>query len=365
MPEIIPALVFGIIALGILVIVHEFGHFLMAKLTGVKVLTFSVGFGYKLLKFRKGETEYAISIVPLGGYVKMLGESPDDEVNDNEAHRSFTNKSPWVRILIAFVGPFFNVLFALILFYVIAVGTGYSVHTARVGGIVDGMPAAASGIKAGDIIEKIDTSTISNFQDIALAVQKAPQGPVPVTVRRGTERLSFSLVPVEKEQKDIFGSPVRMRVIGVERSDEVTKHRVGPVEAVSVAAGQTYELTKLTFVMLGKLVQGAISPKNIGGPVLIFKVAGERAKKGFGDFLFFMALISVNLAVLNILPIPILDGGHILINLIEIVIRRRIPQRVVDISQRVGLVLLVLLMVFAFYNDIDRMLNFSRFFGGK
>jgi regulator of sigma E protease len=167
------------------------------------------------------------------------------------------------------------------------------------------------------------------------------------------------------EEKDIFGEPYKRKVLGIERSDEVIKRRQNPAQAVGLALHMTWEYSRITVVGIVKIIQGSISPRNIGGPVLIFQEASKRAKKGIGDFVFFFALISINLGIINLLPIPVLDGGHILFNAIEILIRRRISQRVQEVAQTVGLVILLMIMVFAFYNDFDRIFDFGKYFHGK
>ncbi len=353
-----------LIALALLILVHEFGHFIVARIFDIKVLTFSIGFGKKLVRHVRGETEYAISIVPMGGYVKLLGESPDEEVPEEEKSRSFSHKPPYVRILVALAGPLFNVLLALVVFYFISI-IGYNVPSARVGKVADNMPAQAAGIKKGDIITKIDGKPINEFLDIASSIEKTESDTVKVTVDRAGAPIEFTVKPTTIQEKDVFGEPFTRKILGIERSDEVIKKRQSPIKAVPLSFYMTWEYSRITVVGVVKIIQGTISPKNIGGPVLIFQEASKRAKKGFGDFVLFFALISINLGVINLLPIPVLDGGHILFNTIEIIIRRRIPQKAQEVAQTVGLVILLLIMVFAFYNDFDRIFDFGKLFHGK
>ncbi len=353
-----------LIALALLILVHEFGHFLVARLFNIKVLTFSIGFGKKLLRFTRGETEYAISAVPMGGYVKLLGESPDEEVSEEDKPRSFSHKPPYVRILVALAGPLFNVLLALFVFYLVSI-IGYNVPSARVGKVAENTPAQAAGIRAGDIIVKIDGKEVKEFLDIASTIDQAEGDTVSVTLDRNGSPVDLTIKPMTIEEKDIFGEPYKRRILGVERSDEVIKRRQNPAQAVGLALHMTWEYSRITVVGIVKIIQGTISPKNIGGPVLIFQEASKRAKKGIGDFVFFFALISINLGIINLLPIPVLDGGHILFNAIEIVIRRKISQRVQEVAQTVGLVILLMIMVFAFYNDFDRIFDFGKYFHGS
>ncbi len=353
-----------LIALALLILVHEFGHFLVARLFDIKVITFSIGFGKKLLRFTRGETEYAISAVPMGGYVKLLGESPDEEVSEEDKPRSFSHKPPYVRILVALAGPLFNILLALFVFYLVSI-IGYNVPSARVGKVADNTPAQAAGIRAGDTIVRIDGKEVKEFLDIASTIDHAEGDTVEVTLDRAGSPVNLTIKPMTIEEKDIFGEPYTRRILGIERSDEVIKRRQSATEAVGLALHMTWEYSRITVLGIVKIIQGSISPRNIGGPVLIFQEASKRAKKGLGDFVFFFALISINLGIINLLPIPVLDGGHILFNAIEIVIRRKISQKVQEVAQTVGLVILLMIMVFAFYNDFDRIFDFGKYFHGK
>ena len=353
-----------LIALALLILVHEFGHFVVARIFNIRVITFSIGFGKKLFRFVRGETEYAISAVPMGGYVKLLGESPDEEIKEEEKDRSFSHKPPYVRILIAVAGPLFNILLALVVFYFVSI-IGYNVPSARVGRVAENTPAQTAGIKAGDVITKIDGKEIREFMDVASSLDHAKGDIVQVTLERNGSQIEVAVKPMMIEEKNIFGEPYKRKILGIERSDEIIKRRQSPVDAVGLAFYMTYEYSRITVVGVVKIIQGTISPKNIGGPVLIFQEASKRAKKGFGDFVFFFALISINLGIINLLPIPILDGGHILFNLIEIVIRKKISPKIQEVAQTVGLVILLLIMVFAFYNDFDRIFDFSKYFHGK
>jgi len=353
-----------LIALALLILVHEFGHFLVARLFNIKILTFSIGFGKKLLRFKRGETEYAISAVPMGGYVKLLGESPDEEISEEEKSRSFSHKPPYVRILIALAGPLFNILLALFVFYFVSI-IGYSVPSARVGKVAPNTPAQAAGIQAGDIIVKINGKEIKEFLDIASSIDQTQGETVEVALDRAGSPVNLTIKPMTIEEKDIFGDQYRRKILGIERSDEVIKRRQNPAQAVGLAFHMTWEYSRITVVGIVKIIQGSISPKNIGGPVLIFQEASKRAKKGIGDFVFFFALISINLGIINLLPIPVLDGGHILFNAVEMVIRRKISIKVQEVAQTVGLVILLMIMVFAFYNDFDRIFDFGKYFHGK
>jgi regulator of sigma E protease len=354
--------IYAAIALGLLVLVHEVGHFVVARMANVKVLVFSLGFGKKLFTFRRGETEYALSAFPLGGYVKMLGESGEDEVPEDEADRSYSNKPPLVKMAIAFAGPFFNVIFAAFLFYLIFV-TGFPVLKPIVGDIIKDSPAAQAGLAGGDIIERIEGKAIREWTDLQSTVAAADLKPLLFAVRREGKTFDVTITPKETEDKNIFGETVNRKMIGVAPSGESIIQRENPLAAVPKALVRTYNICELTVLGLAKLVTGSISSKNIGGPILILQTAGKTAREGKSTFLNFVAIISINLAIVNILPIPILDGGHILFYAIELITRRQVSQKTVEMAQKVGIVILVLIMAFAFYNDIARVFGSGKGFG--
>lgn len=352
------SVIYAIIALGILIFVHELGHYLVARMANVKILTFALGFGKKLFSFRKGETEYALCAVPLGGYVKLLGESPDDEIPEEEIPRSYSHKPPIVRMAIAFSGPFFNILFAAFLFFVIF-ASGHSVLSTKVGNIEKGFPADLAGIKLGDIISSIEGQPIEEWAELMDIMAKSQLKPMKFGIKRGNEQLDITVTPKEVEGKNVFGETISRKVIGVVASNQLLQRQETLSGAASKAVIQTWNLSEITVLGMWKLIKGSISPKNIGGPLLILDAAGKQAKEGKKNFVFFIAIISINLAVVNLLPIPILDGGHILFYVIEIVTRRKVPQHAQEVAQKVGLGILIAIMALAFFNDI------TRFFGAK
>jgi len=353
MLSVVTNVIYGFIALSLLILVHELGHYLVARLANVKVLAFSLGFGKKLINFKKGETEYAISAIPLGGYVKLLGESPDDEVKEEEINRSYSHKPPFVRILIAFAGPFFNIIFAFFLFYCVFL-SGYNVLSTKVGSVENGYPAYEAGIREGDTITSINGQNISEWGELMDVMSKAEERTLNFTVKRGEALIDYRITPKEIESKNIFGETIKRKVIGVTASNEFVTKKETLSGAVGKAGFQTYNLTKITVMGIVKLVEGSISPKQVGGPLLILEVAGKQAKEGTKNLIYFIAIISINLAVINLLPIPVLDGGHIMFHLIEIVIRRKLSQRFIDIAQKVGMGLLIAIMALAFFNDLMR-----------
>ncbi len=350
-------LIYFVIVLSILIFVHEFGHFIIARLTGVKVLAFSLGFGKKLLSFKRGETEYAVSAIPLGGYVKMLGESAEDVVSEEDAARSFPNQSPAVRLSIAFAGPFFNILFAsLVLFVIFLTGYPSPSGTTEIGQVMQGEPAYAAGLKQGDVVTRINGREVHKWTDLQKIVTGSDLRPLEFEITRKGRPMILWIAPKLEDEKNVFGEKVgKMRIIGVAPANEIKREPL--FGAATKAVDDTCNLTELTVVGIVKLVRGSISARNVGGPILIFQQAGERAKAGKSSFLFFLALISINLGIVNLLPIPILDGGHIFFSIAELIVRRKIPVKAMEIAQRVGVGILVCIMVLATFNDVMRLFH--------
>ncbi len=343
----------AIVVLGVLIFVHELGHFIFAKLFGVGVEKFSLGFGPKVVGFTRGGTEYLISAFPLGGYVKMVGESPDAEVTPEEFHRSFLAKPPLQRVVIVAAGPVFNLLFAWAAFIVVYM-VGVPSMTARIGEVVKDKPAARAGIAANDLVTAINGTPVTRWDDVAKAIADGKGKTVEVRVRRGAAELMFRVTPETRTGKNLFGEPVTTPVIGVVSAGETVIDRFGPGEAVVRGSGQTANVIKLTILSIVKLVERAIPLDTVGGPIMIAKMAGQQATAGAVSFIAFMALLSVNLGILNLLPVPILDGGHLFFYLLEMVLRKPVSFKTREVAQQIGLILLLGLMILAFYNDIIR-----------
>lgn len=347
-----------IIVLGILIFFHELGHFLMARLFGVGVQKFSLGFGPRLLGKKIGITDYRISLVPLGGYVKMVGEEPDSEIDPAQIPISFTHKHVFKRILIVAAGPFFNILLAVIIFFGIFQLSGTFLLKPSIGDITEGTPAHREGLKKNDLIVAIDGSPISSWDEMAETISSSGGKTLKLSVRRGETSLGINITPELKTTKNLFGEDIHRYMIGVTASGDVFLKELNPFQAFWESIIQTYNITKLTVVTVGKLIQGKVSAKTLGGPIMIAQMAGQQAKQGAVNLLFFTALISINLAIINILPIPVLDGGHLLFFFIELITRRPVNTKMREIAQQAGVFLLILLMIFVFYNDITRI--FSR-----
>ena len=343
-----------IIVLGVLIFFHELGHFLVARLLGVGVEKFSLGFGPKLIGKKIGITEYQISAIPLGGYVKMVGESPDSELDPSEIPISFTHKHVLKRILIVAAGPFFNILLALIIFFGIFQISGLLILKPGIGDVNKGSPADMAGLKKNDLVISIDGVDISSWEDMANAIMASKGKTLAISVLRGDTVLTKNVTPEVKKVKNIFNEDVDRYLIGITASGQIFKKNLNFFQAVSESFNQTYQITALTIKGVVKLFQGTVSPKTLGGPIMIAQMAGQQAKEGVVNLIFFIALISINLAILNFLPIPVLDGGHLLFFFIEAVKGSPVSVKVREISQQAGIFVLILLMIYVFYNDIAR-----------
>lgn len=427
---------FGIV-LGILIFVHELGHFIIAKRSGVGVLRFSLGFGPKILGKKIGETEYQISAIPLGGYLKIIGENPEEEVSEEDRERSFSGKSIPTRMAIIGFGPLMNLLLAFIFLCLVAL-IGFKIPAfmgapPRVGWVEPDSPAQRAGIRAGDLIIGINDRKMSNWEEarfilvsnpnarlrldveregvivvkelvpeekglfgagytglqpewppiireiikgdpadlgglkkddlilaidgeemrhwiqMAMTIWKNPDKMLTFKVKRGQEILSFPIRPkaVKVEEKSIG-------LIGISNPGEVIFKKYGPFRAIVWGGSETLELTKRTITVLWRLLIRKISHRMLGGPILIAQMAGQVAKSGITDFMLFIASLSVTLAIVNTLPIPILDGGHLLFLGIEAIRRKPIGVKAKNLAYRAGLVIIIMLMLIVFYNDITR-----------
>lgn len=342
---------------GVLILVHEFGHFLMAKAVGVGVEVFCLGFGPMLLKKRIGQTLYGVALVPLGGFVKLTGESAQEEVPEGMLERSFTHRSVLARLLIVLGGPAFNILFALLVF--IGLGLAGSERPAPViGEVLEGSPALIHGLRPKDRITQIDGQKVRTWDDLLKLVQRSQGKPLELLVQRESQEIRVRIVPKKTFREDVFGEKKPSWMIGVAPDPNSTVFiRQGPLDALQSGANNTLKLIRLTFLALYKMLTGTLSYKNIAGPVQIFALAGEQARSGLVSALFFLSVISVNLGVINLLPIPVLDGGHVLFLTIEAITGRMPSMKTRELAQQIGLFLLLALMLLAFYNDMMRLLK--------
>jgi regulator of sigma E protease len=355
-PPVLTLLAFAV-ALGVLVFVHELGHFLTAKRLGVKVLRFSIGFGPVLLRRRHGETEYALSAMPLGGYVKMLGEEDEAEAQA-EPERAFSTQAPRRRAAIVFAGPAMNFVFAFIVYALLfaAVGAEVPSDQPRVGGVALGAPASRAGLQVEDRIVAVNDRPIATWEQLSQAVLDSHGETLRLQVDRGGSQFPVEVTPELRENRSMFGEEQgSVYRIGIEASHDW--QRVGPISAVGMAAQQTYTASAVVLKGLFLMARGRVPLRELGGPIAIARAAGQQARAGARYFLSMLAFLSINLGVLNLLPIPALDGGHLAFFAVEGLMRHPLRPRHREIAQQVGLLVLLTLMVFVFYNDIHRLVQ--------
>lgn len=344
-----------VIVFSILIVVHEFGHFIMAKRCGVKVERFSLGFGPKIAAIKRGDTEYRISAIPLGGYVKMAGETYEDKPTG--APWEFLSKPPGQRFKIVVSGPLLNYILGFLLFSTVFM-IGYPTLTNKVGRVLDGYPAKEAGIKSGDRIISIDGKKIEYWNELTAIMHKRLEGKVDLIVLRNGRTLQLKLKPRVKEYKDIFGKDVKIAMVGIAPSDELLYIKYNFVESIRNGLSKLSELTILTLKAIWSLITGRLSLReSVTGPVGIFILTAKAARLGLVYLLNLMAVISASLAIFNVLPIPVLDGGHIIFLAIEKVRRKPLSPKVQEVTIQIGLGLLVILMLFVFYYDIMRIVG--------
>jgi len=357
-------LLYAGVLLGILIFVHELGHFIVAKSLGIKVLKFSLGFGPKVIGRKYGETEYLLSAFPLGGYVKMLGQSDtpgeEEEISEDEMHRAYNFQPIWKRFLVVFSGPFFNLCFAVLVFFFVFIN-GVPYLLPEVGDVTQNSPAAKVGITKGDRVVSVDGRSIVRWDEMTEVIHSQPGREIVIKVDRSGTVTELKVIPEKKVIKNLFGEDKEVGLIGITPSGKSGTMKHGLIGTVSLSFVRTWDISVLTIVSIIKLFQRIIPADTIGGPIMIFQMAGQQASHGAMNFFSFMAVISINLGVLNLLPVPVLDGGHILFLGIEAVRRRPLSEKVIMVSQRIGLALLLALMAFAFYNDIMRLITGKTF----
>ena len=343
----------ALLILSFLIFFHEFGHFLMAKLVGVKVEVFSIGFGKKLFCKKIGETNWCISAVPLGGYVQMKGQDDSDPFAKSDDPDSYTAKSPWQRILILLGGPGFNFLLAFLIYLFLAFH-GVPKLAPVVGKTIPDTPAAKI-LKSGDKIIAINGHKVKSWDDIANLVQKYNE--VNLKIIRNGKIIMLSLKPKIIEEKNIFNETIKRKIIGIIPSGQIITVKYTFPEAIKWAWDEFIKATTLIVKGVQKLITGAIGLNTLSGPIGIVDVTAKVASAGIVPLLMLTALLSVNLGVLNLLPIPALDGGHIMFNLYEAIFKREVNEEIMYRLTIAGWIILGSLMIIGIYNDLHRIIG--------
>ncbi len=359
-----PNFLFTILAflavLGPLVFIHELGHYLAGRWFGVKSEAFSIGFGREVAGWtdRRG-TRWKIGWLPLGGYVKFKGDmnpasQPSPEwlaMPPAERAQTFQAKKLWQRAVIVAAGPATNFLFAILVYIVLFASLGQPSTPALIAGIQPNSAAAAAGFKPGDRVVRIDGDEVRRFEDIASHVRLRPEQPMRFEVERAGERIALQAVPRSMRMTDRFGNEARIGLLGISPGGR-TLEQLAWYELPGAAVRQTWDTVKMMVVTLGQVFSGQRSLEEMGGPLKIAQFSGQQASLGFVDFVLFMSLISINLGFINLLPIPLLDGGHLLFYAIEGIRRRPLKAQAQEWAFRTGLAVLLALMVFVTFNDL-------------
>lgn len=361
MSYIVPFLV----VLTVIVFVHELGHYLVARWNGVAVKVFSIGFGPELVgRTDRQGTRWRISAIPLGGYVRFVGDmnpasSPDHETlasaSEEERQRLFYYKPVWRRIAVVAAGPVANFVFAFIVLYALLVGLGRYTVPAVIDEVNPGSPAAAAGIMPGDRVLSVDGYEVRGFGDFQRLIATSPDRQVAVRVDRDGQVMEFAAVPEPVEQTDRFGNLNRIGMLGVVRStsaEDLVFYRPDPVEAVGMTVSEMVFIVDRTFDFLADFVVGRGDPEQLGGPVRVAQVSADVASLGLLALVNLTALLSLNIGLFNLFPIPLLDGGHLLYYVIEALRGRPLSRRIQEAGLRFGLAVVFTLMIFTVINDL-------------
>ena len=351
--------------LTVVVFFHELGHFWVARRCGVKVDAFAVGFGPELLGFNdRHGTRWKLCAIPLGGYVRFHGDdsaasTPDakalSKMDEAEKRGSFFYKPVSQRAAVVAAGPIANFFLASVIFSLIFMIFGRQVTAPRVDTVQPGSAAAEAGLQSGDMVRSIDGAVIENFGDMQRIVSGSPDVPLKIVVQRGASEVTLTATPRRQEIKDNFGNTHRVGLLGVTRStsrEEIVTERYGPIESVKLGLAETWFVVERTLSYIGGIVRGTEATDQLGGPIRIAQISGQVANVSFAALLHLTAVLSVSIGLLNLFPVPLLDGGHLVFYAIEAIRGRPLSERAQEYGFRVGLALVLMLMLFATWNDI-------------
>ena len=348
-------LVTFVIVLSVMIFIHEMGHFLAARYFGVTVYTFSIGFGKKIYsKFWKG-TEWKIALIPLGGYVQMKGQDDTKPTLQDNSIDSYNAKKPWQRIIILFAGPFANFLLAAVLFFSVGL-IGSTEIAPKIGQVIENSPAKKYGLKVNDEIISINHNPVKSWNELSSRIKNSNESVIYFEINRSGQILNLAIVSQISDSKNIFGEQIKQRMIGIAPAPQIINVERNFGESLQYSIDKTYEASKMIFLGIQKLLSGVVPSSEVGGVISIGKVISDASEVGIVALFMISALISVNLGVLNLLPIPALDGGHIMFNLYEIIAKRKPNEKILLNLTIGGWIILIGLMTLGFYNDINRLI---------
>lgn len=345
-----------VLVLGGLIFFHELGHFLAARLQGMGVAVFSLGFGPTLLSTRWGKTEYRLSAIPLGGYVSLVGEEAEAPLPDGFTQKeSFSERPAWQRFLVVLAGPLFNILLAWLLCWGLAWHMGEAQLLPQLGAVEPNGPAEKAGLRKGDIVLSVNDTPIGSWNALAESITGSGGKAMILTVERDARARTFTVTPRTIVRKTIFGEDISLWQIGIRSSGKAEYTPLTLWGAALSGARKTWEMSSLIWQGIVKLFQRVVPLDQVGGPIMIAQMVGEQAHQGLANLLLLTALISINLGILNLFPIPVLDGGHLLFLGLEMLFRRPLPRRLQILTMKIGLFLLIALMILATSNDLWRL----------
>lgn len=352
-----------IVILSVIVFIHEFGHYYIAKISGVKIEVFSIGFGKELFGWNdKSGTRWKVSLLPLGGYVKMFGDidpasSPDSKkikaFTEEEKKLAFHTKSLPIKSAIVAAGPMANFLLAIVIMVFFFSYYGKPMTTAEVSQVVEGGAAEEAGLLPGDVIIEIDGDEIDSFADIQRIVAINMGTPIEIIIERDNSQLTTIATPKMQERKDMFGNDIKAAMLGIV-STEFAYEKLPILTSFKAAVAETYNISASTLKALKQMVTGERSPKEISGPLGIAKYSGQSAEKGIETVLWFMVVLSINLGLINLFPVPLLDGGHLMFYAVEAVQGKPVADRVQEWAFKIGIALVGSLFIFAMLNDLQK-----------
>lgn len=350
-----------LVVITIVVFIHEYGHFIVARWNKVKVEAFSIGFGKEIFGWNdKHGTRWSVRYLPFGGYVKMYGDadaasSPDfaslKKLSKKDKEHSFYFKKLWQKAAIVFAGPFANYLSAILILFMFIVLNGKPLTLPEITQVVADSAAYKAGIKVGDTIVEADGSYIESFEDLRQIIALSTGEKITLLVKRGEKEVTLFVTPEIKTSKDIFGNEVKMPIIGI-ASDKMSIVKLNIQDSVIESFRQTYDISVGMLKAVWQIITGQRGADQLGGPIKIAQYSGQSASLGVNGFLWFIAIISINLGLINLFPIPMLDGGHLLYYTIEGIRGKPVSEKVQSIAFRIGFGLLMMLMVYVTFNDI-------------
>ena len=352
-----------IVLISVVVFIHEYGHYYFAKRYKVGVTDFSIGFGKELIGFYdKDGTRWKICAIPLGGYVKFFGDSNSasqpkslSKINEDDHSKLLTTKPLYQRAIIVSAGPIANFILAIFIFAIIFMTVGKDITIPIISEVKKNSPAQEAGLKNNDQIIFIDNKKIESINDVALFITTSKNNNVKIDVLRNQKELSFSVVPEKKMTKDNFGNNIERKLIGIKIAPlkgQLNREKMGPAKALYLSVKETYNTIAMTLSYIGRMISGQESADQLGGPIKIAQISGKVAEYGLIPFLSIMAYISISLGLINLFPIPLLDGGHLFFYLIEFVRGKPLSENVQIYFYKFGMALLFTLMFFATFNDL-------------